>query len=92
MADPFKYLGLESSATPDEVRARFRELAITQHPDHGGTDEGMRLLRLFYEEALAQATDRPCATCGGDGVLVKVHGFSTLSVLCPDCGFERRKS
>jgi len=33
MQDPYKVLGLSDTATPDDLRTRYRELALKYHPD-----------------------------------------------------------
>ena len=42
-------LGLSPSATDDEIRVRYRELAMVAHPDHGGDPMVFRLLTEAYE-------------------------------------------
>lgn len=42
-------LGLPPSATDDEIRVRYRELAMVAHPDHGGDPVVFRLLTEAYE-------------------------------------------
>lgn len=42
-------LGLPPSATDDEIRARYRELVMVAHPDHGGDPLVFRLLTEAYE-------------------------------------------
>lgn len=37
-ADPYRILGLDRSATDDEVKKRYRELARKLHPDTSGTE------------------------------------------------------
>ena len=37
--NPFAVLGLEDTASPDEVKARWRSLASEHHPDNGGNAE-----------------------------------------------------
>lgn len=32
----YEVLGLESSATPDQIKARYRKLVMQHHPDKGG--------------------------------------------------------
>ncbi|MEX2236512.1 MAG: J domain-containing protein [Dehalococcoidia bacterium] len=49
MRDPFEVLGLPSSATRDEVRARYRELARQHHPDAGGGTERMAEINSAYD-------------------------------------------
>ena len=42
-------LGLPPSATADEIRTRYRELAMVAHPDHGGDPTVFRLLNEAYD-------------------------------------------
>ena len=54
--DPYARLGLVPGATAEEIRAAFRELALREHPDAGGSDEGMRTLLAAYRTALESCT------------------------------------
>jgi hypothetical protein len=45
-------LGLPENATPDEVRARYRELAAENHPDKGG--DASRMVEINQAYALAR--------------------------------------
>lgn len=38
--------------TEAEVRSIYRQLAMKHHPDHGGSDEDMKLINAAYQEAL----------------------------------------
>jgi hypothetical protein len=51
----WEVLGLSSAATNGEVEAAYRRLAVLQHPDKGGTDDGMRRLNAAVETARARA-------------------------------------
>lgn len=55
----FEALGLQAEATPDEVLAAYRRLAIEAHPDHGGSIEEFTQLQENFELALAHAEGRP---------------------------------
>lgn len=46
--DPYAVLGLPRSATLEEVKNRYRQLATIYHPDKGGTNEGFCLIRNAY--------------------------------------------
>ena len=50
--DPFGVLGLGPRASESEIRARFRELAMREHPDVGGDATTMAGLIAAYREAL----------------------------------------
>jgi DnaJ-domain-containing protein 1 len=45
-----KVLGVLDSATNDEVKKAYREMAKASHPDHGGTQEGFLEVQEAYEE------------------------------------------
>jgi len=47
-----EFLGLEATATKDDVLARYKELAKTMHPDRGGTSETFQQLQHARDEAL----------------------------------------
>jgi len=59
--DPFRTLGVSPSDSPERVRARYRELALSAHPDRGGSAEQMRDLNLAYERVQAHAERRAAA-------------------------------
>lgn len=45
----YRTLGLEQTAGPDEIKARFRELALAHHPDqNGGSAEAEARFRLIH--------------------------------------------
>ena len=44
--DPYRILGLEKSASDDEVRKRYHELVRKLHPDTAGTEGTTFLLQL----------------------------------------------
>ncbi len=65
MSTPFEVLGLRAWADPDEIRAAYRSLVKTCHPDMVQDPEQKRLaqermvqLNLAYEEALRLASPR----------------------------------
>lgn len=48
--DPYAILGLPHSASPEEVKRRYRQLSSIYHPDkEGGYEEAMKLLNNAYE-------------------------------------------
>jgi hypothetical protein len=47
--DPYRALGVSPLDSPEKIRDRYRELALSAHPDRGGTVERMRDLNLAYE-------------------------------------------
>jgi hypothetical protein len=48
-SDPYQTLGVSPSAPEEEVRARFHELAVRHHPDHGGDPAQMRRVLEAYD-------------------------------------------
>lgn len=54
----FKALGLTADATPDDVLAAYRRLALEAHPDHGGDIDAFTQLKQNFELAMAHAEGR----------------------------------
>ncbi len=82
----FNLLTLPDTATPDQVRTRWRELALVYHPDRGGDATRFAELSAAYQKALAHALKpRPCEACSGSGLTTVTHGFTTARVLCVAC-------
>jgi hypothetical protein len=48
-------LGLKSGATADEIRKAYKRLALSKHPDHGGTTEAFVKLTKARDTALTRA-------------------------------------
>lgn len=82
----FETLGLPESATPDEVKARWRELASEHHPDKGGDGETFDEYRKAYEKALVEASQpKPCDACFGSGKKSVQRGFNQIKLPCAAC-------
>jgi hypothetical protein len=47
-------LGVSRNATPDELKARYRHLIKTHHPDAGGDPEQFRRINEAYETAMSE--------------------------------------
>lgn len=45
--------------TPDEIKTRYRKLAMSLHPDKGGDPADFRELQQQYEFKLSQASREP---------------------------------
>jgi curved DNA-binding protein CbpA len=45
-------LGLHRGATVEEIKARFRELALQHHPDRGGDAAAFQRVKDAYDSAL----------------------------------------
>ena len=82
----FTDLGLTPQATPDEVKAAWRSLAATHHPDRGGQAAEFSRLRQAYQAALAEAeAPKPCSQCGGKGRVQQVYAWSSIELQCSRC-------
>lgn len=62
--DYYLVLGVTRDASIDEVRAAYRRLSRSAHPDTGGTDARFRLVREAYE-VLSDASARAMYDGGG---------------------------
>lgn len=47
--DPYRILGVSRTDSAEEIKRRYRELALQRHPDLGGTPEAMSALNAAYE-------------------------------------------
>lgn len=47
--DPYRTLGVSPMASDEEVKSRYRELALARHPDRGGSADQMRAVIDAYE-------------------------------------------
>lgn len=47
--DPYRVLGVSPMDPPERIREAYRELAIANHPDRGGSPEKMRQINDAYE-------------------------------------------
>lgn len=91
---PFEALGLAHDASPAEVKARWRELAVARHPDHGGDPEEFTALRQAYNDAYEAALIAPCQECRGTGMTTAVgfaSSFHHLKLPCTTCGGSGRR-
>jgi len=55
VGDALKFMGFPTVPTPVDLKATYRKLAMTMHPDQGGTDEQMKDLTAAYT-LLSKAT------------------------------------
>lgn len=62
--DPYRMLGVSKSDTADRIRERYRELAIANHPDRGGSPERMRQINDAYERIAQHRDGRDSALSG----------------------------
>lgn len=87
MSKAFATLGLPDTATPDEVKAKWRELCMIHHPDRGGNAVEFNTIRKAYKAAMEEASQpKPCGSCKGSGKVTQTHGFSSIELPCAQCG------
>jgi DnaJ-class molecular chaperone len=87
MSKAFATLGLQDTATPDEVKARWRDLCMLHHPDRGGNAVEFNTIRKAYKTAMEEASaPKPCGSCKGSGKVTQTHGFSSIELPCQACG------
>lgn len=63
--DPYRVLGASPADSKDELRSRYRALALTRHPDRGGSSEAMAELNDAYARVSARvsvSSARPART------------------------------
>ena len=46
--NPYDVLGVQTNATPDEIKKRYKSLAQQYHPDKGGDTEKFKEINLAY--------------------------------------------
>lgn len=78
--DPFAAL-----TTVDAVRAVWRRLVLTVHPDHGGDPREFTRLHRLYRDRLDRLRVAPCPTCLGARTVKHRRGFQAVSLPCPNC-------
>ena len=83
----WEILGLEPTATAEEVKFSYRLLAAEAHPDKGGSAQEFTRLNLAYKQALAIA-EAPvvCTRCNGLGRIRHMVNWSYADYECHDCG------
>jgi DnaJ-class molecular chaperone len=87
MSKAFATLGLPDTATPDEVKVKWRELCSIHHPDRGGNAVDFTTYRKAYNTAMSEASaPKACTRCQGTGRTKTTTGFSTIELSCAQCG------
>ena len=56
--EAFDFLGLQSNASEDEIKQRYREMSLTMHPDKGGNQEQFIYLTECKNKCLKWASNR----------------------------------
>lgn len=83
MSDPYKILGVPPTATDEEVKKAYRDLARKYHPDkYAGSDladlasEKMKDINAAYEEIQAMRSGKQTAGPGYEGTTGSSYGQS----------------
>jgi DnaJ-class molecular chaperone len=82
----FETLGLSPTATPTELKAKYRELMKLNHPDQGGDGETFDKINKAYKKALEIVLSSKCQECGGSGKIQHRNGLHSIGIKCPVCG------
>jgi DnaJ-class molecular chaperone len=86
MSKAFATLGIPETATPAEVKAKWRELCGIHHPDRGGNPVDFNTIRKAYKIAMDEAlAPKACPQCSGLGKVKQVHGFHSIDLPCVSC-------
>jgi hypothetical protein len=56
--DPYALLGIEATATLDDVKAAFRKKALQHHPDHGGEAAAFMAMKRAYDAIVKRRARR----------------------------------
>jgi DnaJ-class molecular chaperone len=93
--NPYATLGVPPSATVEEVRQRYYELAKELHPDKGGDPEKFKIVLLANEDLTVrrQQTKRQwlmrpdlCKGCEGEGTTeISIGWAERRRILCIEC-------
>ncbi len=62
--DPYRVLGISPRDSVEKVKTRYRQLALEQHPDRGGSAERMKELNLAYGRIANRENHRGADSCG----------------------------
>ena len=52
--DPYQTLGVDQSASDQQIKAAFRKLAVQYHPDRGGDEDKFKEINEAYDKIKTQ--------------------------------------
>jgi hypothetical protein len=62
--DPYRVLGVSPRDSVEQIKSRYRQLALERHPDRGGSAERMKELNLAYGRIANREDHREADFCG----------------------------
>jgi DnaJ-class molecular chaperone len=92
ITESYKLLGLPETATPDELKAKYRELTKQHHPDMaGGNAVQFQAVQNAYKKVVDHMRAANCEDCRGRGKVLRARGFSSMHETCKACGGSGRR-
>lgn len=83
-------LGVDAAAGPEEVTRAYRVRRSSLHPDKGGDATEFDLLVQAHDVALEAA--QTCPGCQGRGSHHHVRGWTSVKLVCTQCGGSGKRN
>ena len=88
----YALLDLPETATPEQVKAKYRDLTKQHHPDMPAGDAvQFQAVQAAYKKVVAHMRAANCPECRGRGKVLRAKGFSSMHETCKDCGGTGRR-
>ncbi len=91
ITESYALLGLAETATPDEVKAKYKDLVKAHHPDLGGNAVQFQAVQNAYKRVVDHMRAANCPECRGRGKVLRARGFSSMHETCRDCQGSGRR-
>ena len=76
----YKKLGVEKTATQDEIRRAYRKLVKTKHPDKGGDEKEFQEIQVAYETLSDENKRKVYDEYGEEGIKEGMSGDEPTSI------------